>query len=310
MNIKPLVIIACLGILIGIISVIVYNEKNEPQPPVAISHNPYDNGVYATGIVESFQPTGSNVNIYAEVSNRITQIFVTNGQILKKDDPILAIDDSVQREVVEKDLAQIKMDEANLVNVQEQLDKIQKSYRLNPKSVSRNALDNAINAVNITKNTINVDTQQYKSDQNLLNKFVIKAPIDGMVLRVVPSVGDYISPQGSYDTYTQGMLPSVQMGVATEYMQVRSYVNEILVPHLPKPSKLEGTMFIRGLNNKSIPLEFASVQPYTIPNIELSNQRNERVDVRVLPVIFKFKKPDDINIFPGQLVDVYLKGKA
>jgi HlyD family secretion protein len=29
-----------------------------------------------------------------------------------------------------------------------------------------------------------------------------------------------------------------------------------------------------------------------------------------LPIIFKFKKPEDINIFPGQLVDVYLKGKV
>ena len=33
MKIKPLFIIACLGILIGMISVIVYNEKNQPQPP-------------------------------------------------------------------------------------------------------------------------------------------------------------------------------------------------------------------------------------------------------------------------------------
>ena len=59
-----------------------------------------------------------------------------------------------------------------------------------------------------------------------------------MVLRIVPSVGDYVSPQGSYDTYTQSMLPSVQMGVATPYMQVRSYVDEILVPHLPNPIKI------------------------------------------------------------------------
>ena len=45
-------------------------KEMQPQPPIAVSYNPYDNGVYATGIVESFQPTGSNVNIYPEVSNR------------------------------------------------------------------------------------------------------------------------------------------------------------------------------------------------------------------------------------------------
>lgn len=310
MKIKPLVIIACIGILVGILSVIVYSERNPPQPPVSISYNPYDNGVYATGIVESIQPTGSNVNIFSEVSNRVTEIFITNGQKVKKNDRLLAIDDSVQREIVAKDAAQIQLDRANLLNVQEQLDKIQKSYLLNKKSVSKNALDNAINAVKIAKATLTVDTQQYKSDRNLLDKFIIKAPIDGIILRVVPATGDYVSPQGSYDTYTQGMLPSVQMAVETVDLQVRAFVNEILVPNLPNSARLEATMFIRGLNNRSIPLEYLSLQPYTIPNIELSDQRNERVDVRVLPIIFKFKKPADINIFPGQLVDIYLKGKA
>lgn len=310
MKIKPLIIIACLGILIGLISVIVYNEKSISQPPIAVSYNPYENGIYATGIVESFQPTGSDVNIYPEVSNRVTKIFVINGQKLKKNDPILAIDDSIQREIVGKDLAQTRVDKANIVNLQNQLNKIQTAYSIDTKSVSKNALDNAINAVKIANATLKVDIQQYQSDNNLLSKYIIKSPIDGLVLRVIPSVGDYVSPQGSYDTYTQGMLPSVSMGIITPYMQVRAYVDEILVPNLPAPAKLEGTMFIRGLNNKSIALEFVSMQPLTVPNIELSDERLERVDVRVLPIIFKFKKPTDINVFPGQLVDVYLKGKA
>jgi HlyD family secretion protein len=310
MNIKPFIVIACLGVVAGIVSVIVYNEKNPPQAPVAVSYNPYENGVYATGIVESYQPTGSNVNIYAEVSNRVTEIFARNGQVLKKGDPLLAIDDSVQRQIVAKDAAQIELDKANLLNVEEQLDKIQKSYAINKRSVSKNQLDNAINAVKIAKATMEVSKQQYQADQNLLDKFVIKAPIAGVVLRVVPGVGDYASPQGSYDTTTQGMLPSVQMGVDTPFLQVRVYVDEILVPQLPDPQKLKATMFIRGMNNHSIPLEYVSMQPSTIPNIQLSDQRNERVDVRVLPIIFKFSKPTDINVFPGQLVDIYLKGKA
>jgi len=31
--------------------------------------------------------------------------------------------------------------------------------------------------------------------------------------------------------------------------------------------------------------------------------------VRVLPVIFRFEKPKDLNLFPGQLVDVYIGQK-
>jgi HlyD family secretion protein len=65
-------------------------------------------------------------------------------------------------------------------------------------------------------------------------------------------------------------------------------------------------MYVRG-TNVSVPLEFARVQPYVTPKIELSNARTEKVDLRVLPVIFTFAPPKDVPIFPGQLVDVYVE---
>jgi HlyD family secretion protein len=33
------------------------------------------------------------------------------------------------------------------------------------------------------------------------------------------------------------------------------------------------------------------------------------VDVRVLPVIFRFQRPTDVAVYPGQLVDVYIQVK-
>ena len=50
-------------------------------------------------------------------------------------------------------------------------------------------------------------------------------------------------------------------------------------------------------------------QPNVSPKIELSSQRTERVDVRVLPVIFSFEKREGMLIYPGQLVDVYIGKK-
>lgn len=309
MKIRNLAIVAVIGIIAGIASVIVYNEKIQPQPPLAVNYNPYDNGIYATGIIESDQVNGSNVNIYPEVAGKIIKIFVKDGDVLKVGDPILQVNDSVQQEIVSKDIATIRYAKANLVNVQQQLDKIKKSYEINALSVSKNALDDAINAVKIGLESVDVATKQFTADKALLDEYLIRSPINGKILRVVPSAGGYVSPQGTYDTYTQGVLPVVQMGVVSPEMHVRCYVDEILTPRLPDPNKLEATLFIRGENNKAIPLSYVSIQPYTIPNIELSDERNERVDVRVLPVIFKFKKPADVNIFPGQLVDIFIKGK-
>ena len=51
------------------------------------------------------------------------------------------------------------------------------------------------------------------------------------------------------------------------------------------------------------------MQPFVSPKIELSDERQERVDVRVLPVIFKVEKPKDLNLYPGELVDVYIGDK-
>jgi HlyD family secretion protein len=48
------------------------------------------------------------------------------------------------------------------------------------------------------------------------------------------------------------------------------------------------------------------VQPYVSPKIQLSNGRRERVDLRVLPVIFRFVPQAGARIYRGQLVDVYI----
>jgi HlyD family secretion protein len=68
---------------------------------------------------------------------------------------------------------------------------------------------------------------------------------------------------------------------------------------------MKAQMSIRGSDVK-IPLEFVRVQPFVSPKIELSDERQERVDVRVLPVIFKIEKPTNVNLYPGELVDVYI----
>jgi len=97
------------------------------------------------------------------------------------------------------------------------------------------------------------------------------------------------------------------MGAPQDHLAVRCYVDEILIPKLPSPFHIVAQMQIEGSEVK-IPLEFVRVQPFVSPKIELSNQRQERVDLRVLPVIFRFEKKD-APVYPGQLVDVYIGQK-
>jgi HlyD family secretion protein len=151
-------------------------------------------------------------------------------------------------------------------------------------------------------------SKAYASAAALLAKYTLRAPSDGIVRSIQASVGSYVSPAGAYDSYTQGMDPLIVMGGPDENLQVRAYIDEILIDRLADPAKLRGEMFIRG-TEKHVPLTFVRVQPFVSPKIELSDERQELVDVRVLPVIFRFASPKALHVYPGQLVDVYVSAE-
>jgi len=352
---------AFLGLTAGLIGAYVYGLHAAPQAPLFNpAANPYAKGIYAEGIVESYQNNGENINIYPEVPGTIVEIPVHEGQFVRSGTIVLRMDDSVQRataeqqksqaeaahamleelraeprkETFEVSKAQLLYARAQLKNAQDELQKQEASYRLEPKSVSKYTLDDAINAVKVAAANLKVVQKQYEltkagawtydirnqektyeanekaylSSSALLAKYTMKAPADGTVLAIHAAVGSYVAPQGTYDTYTQGSDPVIVMGASEQYVSVRCYIDEILIHRLTPGPQMRARMFIRG-TNASLPLEYVRVQPYVSPKIELSDQRLERVDVRVLPVIFRFAKPKNLAIYPGQLVDVYVAEK-
>jgi len=230
--------------------------------------------------------------------------------------------------------AQLDNARATLQSARDQLAKQQRSYQMDPKSVSRNDLDNAIDAERIAATNLEVIDRQYRltragawiydvqnqertytalqrsyrSAAALLAKYTLRAPSDGVVLTVQATVGSYVSAQGAYDSYTQGFDPLIIMGKPEGKLEVRAYIDEILIHELPNSSSMQAQMFIRG-TDEHVPLTFVRVQPYVSPKIELSDERQELVDVRVLPVIFSFQNAPALHLYPGQLVDVYVESE-
>ncbi len=246
--------------------------------------NPYPNGIYAEGIVESDQLSGEDINVYPEVPGTVKQILVAEGQEVNKGTILLSIDDSIQRATTEQlrsqaqaaftlldelkaeprketlDVAeaQVVSAQAALKTAQDELDKQQAAYDLDPKSISKDALDSAANAAAMAKTNLEVARKQrdltkagawiydinnqerqynalyksYLSASALLSKYTLRAPKDGIVLAINPTVGSYVSGQGAYDTYTQGMDPVLVLGSPHAHLNVRCYVDEILVPRL------------------------------------------------------------------------------
>jgi HlyD family secretion protein len=360
LNRTPFVVSGC-GLALALVSAYLFSQQPNAQPPAFNpAANPYANGIYANGIVESAQPQGSNVNIYPEVAGPVTRVAAAEGALVHKGDLLLQIDDSVQRATAEQlaaqaEAARVTLQElkaeprpetlavaraqrdnaaAGAKNAEDQLAKIERSYGLDPKSVSANDLDIARDTAQIARTNFDVVDRQFALTRagawtydvqnqqkqalaltkaaaaaaTLADKYAIRAPLDGIVRSVQATVGSYVSPQGTFDPYTQGLGPLIVMGAPENRLQVRVYVDEILIHRLGDPARITAQMFIRGTETH-VPLSFDRVQPYVSPKIELSDQRQERVDVRVLPLIFHFDKPQSLTIYPGQLVDVYVGTK-
>jgi HlyD family secretion protein len=361
MRSKMIFIVSGIGLMLALVSAYIASQQPQALPPAFNpAANPYAKGIYAQGIIESAQSHGENINIYPEVSGPIIEVLVAEGARVHKGDALLRIDESVERATVEQlqaqaeaaktMLAELKAEPrpenldvataqvtnaaATLKNAQDQLAKQERSYGIEPKSVSMDALDNARNAEKIAATNLQVVEKQYaltkagawiydiqnqerqyvalskaySSAAALLAKYTLRAPMDGVVRSIQAMVGSYVSPQGAYDSYTQGMDPLVVMGAPDDHLQVRAYIDEILIDRLADPTKLTAELFIRG-SEKHVTLTFVRVQPFVSPKIELSDQRQERVDVRVLPVIFSFASPKSLNVYPGELVDVYVSPK-
>jgi HlyD family secretion protein len=355
---KVVFALSALGLLAGCAVAYLSGGSAAPLPPAFNpAMNPYANGIYASGIIESDQASGANANLYPEVSGTVKRILVSEGEQVTRGTELLALDDSIQHATVEQlqsqaqaaltqlnelraqprketlDVAeaQVVSAQASAKTAQDALDKQQSAYDRNPKAVSKDALANAANALATAHAALDVARKQrdlikagawsydienqqqqyealtkaYASAKALLSKYTLRAPADGVVLAVNPTVGSYVSAQGAYDTYTQGMTPVIVFGTANARLHVRCYVDEILVPRLPSTEHMRAQMSLRG-SPLRIPLQFVRVQPVVSPKIELSDQRLEKVDVRVLPIIFSFEQTTTLKVYPGQLVDVYI----
>ena len=358
---KWIFIVAAVGIAIGLVSAYVLGIKQPVQAAVfAPVASPYASAIYTNGMVESEQSQGENINIFPEVSGRVVKVLVKEGQQVEAGAPLFLIDDSVQRATVDQmrlqadaqygmwqelkaqprkenlaiAQAQLTQAEANLVAARDQFDKRAASYKIDPRSISRDVVDTArdnleqagaaalvaARQLELTRagawsyDIVNQEKQYqaaqqaYQSAKALLDKYAVKAQEAGVVLAINTALGTYISPTGTYDSYTQASLPVVVLGTPQEQLNVRCFVDEILISRLPDAAHIQAQLAVRGSDVK-ISLEFVRVQPYVSPKIELSNQRQEKVDLRVLPVVFRFKNNSAAHLYPGQQVDVYIGRK-
>jgi hypothetical protein len=90
-----------------------------------------------------------------------------------------------------------------------------------------------------------------------------------------------------------------------EHLQVRADVDEQNAPRLQAGQT--ATAYLKGDTTQPIELSFVRIEPFVIPKVSLTGASTERVDTRVLQVIYSFKRPQDRPVYVGQQVDLFVK---
>jgi HlyD family secretion protein len=127
-----------------------------------------------------------------------------------------------------------------------------------------------------------------------IDRAIVRAPIDGEVLQVNVRVGERVGDQAGQALMVIGRVPP---------MHVRADIDEHDIAEFRQDAKV--VLQLRGKNDRHYPLRFVRVEPYVVGKRWLTGDNTERVDTRVLQVIYAL---DDIDgsVYVGQQVDVFI----
>lgn len=125
------------------------------------------------------------------------------------------------------------------------------------------------------------------------------APMDGEILQVNARLGEY-AQAGPLTT------PLMVMG-DTRVLHVRVDIDENDAWRLRREGAAVGSL--RGNRELKTPLTFVRIEPYVVPKRSLTGASAERVDTRVLQVLYAFDR-GQLPAYVGQQMDVFIDAPA
>ena len=87
-------------------------------------------------------------------------------------------------------------------------------------------------------------------------------------------------------------------------LQIRADVDEQNAPLVP--TNQPAVAFLKGHTQQSFPLRFVRIDPFVIPKKSLTGDSSERVDTRVLQIIYAVEA-GSVPLFVGQQMDVFIE---
>lgn len=127
-----------------------------------------------------------------------------------------------------------------------------------------------------------------------LDVLTVRAPRDGTILQVNVRSGEFAE--------TKPNEPMMILG-EVELLQIRADVDKQNAPLVQ--ANQPAVAFLKGSTQKPLPLRFVRIEPYVIPKKSLTGDSAERVDTRVLQIIYELDHAP-VGLYVGQQVDVFI----
>jgi RND family efflux transporter MFP subunit len=298
-------IAAVCGVVFAIYTVIAGSKPIPASAPVTQpASGPFTKYIAGAGIVES---STEDIAVGTPVAGIVAEIFAKVGADVKQGEPLFRIDD---RELQ----AELKVKQAALQSAREALRsaEVQLADDKNKWAMWSEIKDNAVSKEEMDTRRFAVEKSAAKRDEASANiasaeaavgqvkteieRRIVRAPVDGTVLQTKVRLGEF-APAGVTAT------PLMLFG-NVKVMHVRTDIDENDAWRLSKQAK--ACACVRGNNKIGTQLELVRVEPFVVPKRSLTGSSSERVDTRVLQVLYRFDR-NDLPIYVGQQMDVFIE---
>ncbi len=251
----------------------------------------FANRISGTGIVEA---STRNISVGAHIPGIVARVHVRVGEHVNQGRPLFSIDDRARRADLAVREARVLEAEANLRDLQAQLEVAEKVK--DPRAISIEDLNKrrfAAQAAEARLSNASAELRAVRVDIDLLT---VRAPIDGDVLQINIRPGEY-APTGLTAQ------PLILLG-SLDRLHVRVDIDENDAWRFRQQAP--AVAFVRGNPLFKTDLRFEYAEKYVIPKRSLTGESTERVDTRVMQVVYSFNRTD-LSVYPGQLMDVYIE---
>ncbi|MGC4005576.1 MAG: hypothetical protein QM811_21660 [Pirellulales bacterium] len=129
----------------------------------------------------------------------------------------------------------------------------------------------------------------------------VRALVEGQVLQVNVRPGEYAASPASRTLILLGNV---------DKLHIRADIDENDIPRIPKFARNDehnpiAFARLKGDSTHKIELKFVRYEPYVVPKKSLTGLNTERVDTRVLQLIFEVL-PGKEKLYVGQQVDIFI----